>query len=121
MGVATVSQNQVGQKKRKKKVSKAQTLAGRRRADKARREGNRAKAKRKRENHRAFKFRVKVIRLYRDLKRQIPEKEAVQVVLEKYGPKEEWHFKLSVSTMRRWHRLVGSKPNYAALRPKSVN
>ena len=115
-----MSQNQVGQKKRKKKVSKAQTLAGRRRADKARREGNRAKAKRERQNQRAFKFRVKVVRLYRELKRRIPEKEAVQVVLEKYGPKEEGHFKLSVSTIRRWHRLVGPKHNYAALRPKST-
>jgi transposase InsO family protein len=115
-----VSQNQVGQKKRKKKVSKAQTLAGRRRVDKARREGNRAKAKRKRQNQRAFRFRVKVVRLYRDLKRRIPEKEAVQVVLDKYGPKEAWHFKLSVSTIRRWYRLVGSKHNYAALRPKST-
>ena len=120
MGVARVSQNQEGQKKRKKKVSKAQTLAGRRRADKARRERNRAKAKRRRENQRAFKFRVKVVRLYRDLKQQIPEKEAVQVVLGKYAPKEQWHFKLSVNTIRRWHRLVGSKNNYAALRPKST-
>jgi putative transposase len=115
-----VSQNQVGQKKRKKKVSKAQTLAARRRADKARREGNRAQAKRKRENQRAFKFRVKVVRLYRDLKRRMPEKAAVQMVLEKYGPQEEWHFKLSVSTIRRWHGLVGSQHNYAALRPQST-
>jgi transposase InsO family protein len=120
VGVATVSQNQIGQKKRKKKVSKAQTLAGRRRADKARREGDRPKAKRKRQNQRAFKFRVKVVRLYRELKQRMPEKEAVQEVLEKYGPKEDWHFKLSVSTIRRWHRLVGSKHNYAALRPKST-
>ena len=115
-----MSQNQVGQKKRKKKVSKAQTLAGRRRADKARREGNRPKAKRKREKHRAFKFRVKVVRLYRDLKQRLPEKTAAQLVLEKYGPTEDWHFKLSVSTIRRWHRLVGDKHNYAALRPKST-
>jgi transposase InsO family protein len=115
-----VSQKQVGQKKRKKKVSKAQTLARRRRADKARREGNRAQAKRKRKNQRAFKFRVKVVRLYRDLKRRIPEKKAVQVVLDKYGPTEPWHLKLSVSTIRRWHRLVGSQHNYAALRPKST-
>lgn len=108
------------QKKRKKKVSKAQTLAARRRADKARREANRAKAKRKRENQRAFKFRVKVVRLYRELKQRLPEKTAVQMVMEKYGPTEEGHFKLSVSTIRRWHRLVGSKHNYAALRPKST-
>jgi len=120
MGVATVSQKQVGPKKRKKKVSKAQTLAGRRRADKARRERSRAKAKRRRENQRAFKFRVKVVRWYRDLKQRLPEKRAVQLVMEKYGPTEAWHFKLSVSTIRRWHRLVGSKHHYAALRPKST-
>ena len=115
-----MSQNQVGQKKRKKKVSKAQTLSGRRRADRACRERNRAKAKRQRQNQRAFKFRVKVVRLYRELKRRIPEQEAVQLVLEKYGPKEEWHFQLSAGTIRRWHRLVGSKQTYAALRPKST-
>lgn len=41
-------------------------------------------------------------------------------MLEKYGPTEDWHFKLSVSTIRRWHRLVGDKHNYVALRPKST-
>jgi transposase InsO family protein len=69
---------------------------------------------------RAFKFRVKVVRLYRRLKKQLPEKEAIKLVLEKYGPAEQWHFKLSASTVRRWNRLVGKNHNYAALRPKST-
>ncbi len=50
----------------------------------------------------------------------MPEKEAIKIVLEKYGPSETWHFKLSASTVRRWNRLVGQKHNYAALRPKST-
>ena len=116
-----MSQNQKrAKKRRKKKVSKAQTIAARRRADRARRERNRAKQKRKRERQRAFKFRVKVVRLYRRLKKQMPEKEAIKVVLAKYGPKEDGHYKLSASTIRRWNRLVGNKNHYAALRPKST-
>ena len=116
-----MSQNQQKPKKRrKKKVSKAQTIAARRRADRARRERNRAKQKRKRERQRAFKFRVKVVRLNRRLKKQMPEKEAIKVVLAKYGPKEDGHYKLSASTIRRWNRLVGQKNHYAALRPHST-
>lgn len=108
------------QKRRKKKVSKAQTIAARRRADKARRESQRPAQKRNRANQRAFRFRVKVVRLYRHLKKQTTEKEAIKIVLAKYGPTEEWHLKLSASTIRRWHRLVGRTNNYAALRPKST-
>ena len=107
-------------KKRKKKVSKVQTISARRRVDRARRERKRAKQKRKREARRAFKFRVKVVRVYRSLKKQMAEKEAIKIVLEKYGPSEDWHFKLSASTVRRWNRLVGTDNNYAALRPKST-
>jgi hypothetical protein len=107
-------------KKRKKKVSKAQTISARRRVDRARRERNRATQKRKQKEQRAFKFRIKVVRLYQHLKQQIAEKEAIKVVLEKYGPSQDWHFKLSASTVRRWNRLVGAEHNYAALRPKST-
>lgn len=107
-------------KKRKRKVSKAQTISARRRVDRARRERKRAKQKRKSEEQRAFKFRVKIVRMYRTLKKQIPEKEAIKVVLEKYGPSEDWHFKLSASTVRGWNRLVGADNDYAALRPKST-
>ncbi|MCP5098679.1 MAG: transposase [Chloroflexi bacterium] len=113
-------EKQQDKKKRKKKVSKAQTISARRRADRARRERKRAKQKRKREEQRAYKFRIKVVRKYRYLKKQMPEKEAIKVVLEKYGPSEDWHFKLSASTVRRWNRLVGADNNYAALRPKST-
>lgn len=108
------------QKKRKKKVSKAQTISGRRRGDRARRERNRPRQKRRREAHRKFKFRVKVVRLYRRLKRQMPEKKAVEVVMEKYRPREDWHCKLSSGTIRNWNRQVGKNNNYAALRPKST-
>lgn len=95
-------------------------MSARRRVDRARRDRRRAKQKRKREEQRAFKFRVKVVRTYRHLKKQIPEKEAINVVLAKYRPTEEWHFKLSASTVRRWNRLVGADSHYGALRPKST-
>jgi transposase InsO family protein len=107
-------------KKRKKKVSKAQTISARRRADRARRESNRPRCKRRREIQRAFKFRVKVVRLYRRLKKQISEKEAVKVVMELYQPREAWHHKLSPGTIRRWNRLVGQYDHYATLRPQST-
>jgi transposase InsO family protein len=63
---------------------------------------------------------VKVVRLYRHLKKRMLEKEAIEAVLAKYGPKEDWHYKLSAGTIRRWNRLVGQKHDYAALRPQST-
>ena len=114
-----VSQPSAVSKKRKKRVSKAQTLSARRRADRARRESNRRRQQQQRAVQRAFKFRVKIIRLYRQLKKQIPEKEAIKFLLERYQPREPWHFKLSASTIRHWHRLVGVQ-NYMALRPQST-
>ncbi len=50
----------------------------------------------------------------------MPEKEAVKVVMEKYQPREDWHCKLSPSTIRNWNRQVGKNNNYAALQPKST-
>lgn len=106
-------------KDRKKKVSKAQTIAARRRADRARREYQRPRAKRRRETQRTFKFRVKVVRLYRQLKQQMPEKAAIEFIMERYHPRQPWHQALSPSTIRGWHRQVGEH-HYAALRPKST-
>jgi transposase InsO family protein len=107
-------------KKRKKKVSKGQTISARRRADKARRDRKRAKREQKRKRHRLFKFRVKVVRLYRRLKKRMKEKEALKEVMEMYQARQRWHQALSASTIRRWNRLVGQDSNYAALRPKST-
>jgi putative transposase len=114
-----MSQPSEALKKRKKKVSKAQTHAARRRADRARRESQRRKRQQQQAAQRAFKFRVKIVRLYRQLKKQMPEKEAVRFLLERYRPREPRHFKLSASTIRHWHCLVGVQ-NYAALRPQST-
>jgi transposase InsO family protein len=106
-------------KDRKKKVSQAQTIAARRRADRARREYNRPRAKQRREAQRTFKFRVKVVRLYRRLKQHLPEKAAIEFIMERYQPRQPWHYALSPSTIRGWHRQVGQH-NYAALRPQST-
>src|SRR5512136_1058018 len=114
-----VSQPSEAAKKRKKKVSKAQTHSARRRADRARRESNRWQRQQQRAVQRAFMFRVKIVRLYRQLKKQMPEKEAIKFLLARFQPREAWHFKLSASTIRHWHRLVGVQ-NYAALRPRST-
>ncbi len=112
--------SQKQQKQRKKKVSKAQTISARRRADRAKREQKRAKQQQKRRRHRVFKFRVKVVRKYRTLKKAMKEKEAIEAVMAVYQPRKEWHQALSPSTIRRWNRLVGKGHNYAALRPKST-
>lgn len=112
--------NQAHAKTRKKKVSQAQTISARRRADRARRERNRPRNKRRREARRAYRFRVKVVRYYRQLKPHTSERKAIALVLEKYAPREAWQQKLSPSTIRRWNRLVGARNNYAALRPKST-
>jgi hypothetical protein len=54
-------------KRRKCKVSKAQTYNARRRADRARRARRRARTERRRREQRQFKFRVKVVRYYKRL------------------------------------------------------
>lgn len=61
-----------------------------------------------------------MIRLYRRLKQSRPEKEAILGVLKLYGPEQQSHSKLSASTIRRWHRLVGPAHNYVALWPQST-
>jgi len=114
-----VSQSSEVAKKRKKKISKGQTHAARRRADRARRESNRRRRQQQRAVQGAFKFRVKIVRQYRQLKQQMPEQAAVKFLLARYEPREPWHHKLSASTIRHWNRLVGER-NYAALRPRST-
>ena len=59
-----------------------------------------------------------MVRYYRRLREELPEKEAVARTLERYRPRKAEHFSLSISTIRRWHRVV-KDGGYAALRPKS--
>ncbi len=104
--------------KRKKKVSKAQTYSARRHADRAKRKRRHARTERRARARRIYKFRVKTVRYYRKLCKQVKEKRAIELVLAKYGPREEWHQPLSASTIRRWARLV-RKEGMRALWPKS--
>ncbi len=108
--------------KRKAKVHKNQILAYRRHLDRARR------ARRRREQReytqkrrRKFKFRVKVVRYFHQLRDLgVSEQEAVKLTYEKYQPREDWHFALSASTIRNWVRQVRqTKGHYHVLRPKS--
>jgi transposase InsO family protein len=49
----------------------------------------------------------------------VSEQEAVKLTYEKYQPREEWHFALSVSTIRNWVRQVRqANGHYHVLRPK---
>jgi transposase InsO family protein len=105
-------------KQRKSKVSKGQTYSGRRRADRGRRVRRRARTERRRREHRQFKFRVKVVRYYRKLRKQVSEKRAIELTLARWQPTEPWHFPLCASSIRQWHRTA-EREGFAALRPKS--
>ncbi len=107
-------------KKRKPRVKKGQTIAARRQADRRRRERNRPEARRKRREGKKYKFRIKVVRLYRQEKTVRSEQAAIEIVLAKYGPRKEGDEKLSPNTIRRWHNLVGKENDYKALYPKST-
>ncbi len=108
--------------KRKAKVHKNRVLAYRRQIDRARR----ARRRREQREHtqkrqRKFKFRVKVVRYFHQLRElEVSEKEAVEMTYEKYRPREQWHFSLSPSTIRNWVRQVRkANGHYHGLRPKS--
>lgn len=105
-------------KRRKRKVSKAQTYSGRRQADRVRRARRRNRSERRQRKRRQFRFRVKVVRTYRQLRKQVSEKRAVEMTLARWRPTQPWHFPLCVSSIRQWHRTA-EREGMAALRPKS--
>ncbi|MBC8492737.1 MAG: transposase [Chloroflexi bacterium] len=110
------------QAKRKAKVYKRQVLARRRQMDRARRARQRREQREKTQRRlRKFRFRVKVVRYFHRLRKQgVSEKKAVQLTLERYGPRKAGDLPLSASTIRNWVRMVkraGGK--YHVLRPKS--
>jgi transposase InsO family protein len=105
-------------KRRKPKVSKAQTYSGRRRADRARRAQKRARTERRQQEQRQYRFRVKVVRTYRKLREQVSEKRAIELTLARWKPTQPWHFPLCASSIRQWHRKA-KQEGFAALRPKS--
>jgi transposase InsO family protein len=106
-------------KQRKAKVSKAQTYSARRQADRAQRSRRRSRTERREREQRQFKFRVKVVRYYRQLRDQVPEKKAVELTLARWQPTKPEHFPLCASSIRQWHRTA-TKEGFAALRPQST-
>jgi len=106
-------------KQRKRKVSKAQTISRRRRADRSIRARRRARRDRRKKKQRHYKFRVKVVRCYRRLREQVSEKRAVELTLARWKPTRLWHFPLCASSIRQWHRSV-EREGWDALRPKST-
>lgn len=105
-------------KRRKGKVNKAQTYNGRRRADRARRAQRRARTEQRRIERRQFKFRVKVVRFYRQVRPQVSEKRAIELTLARWQPTQPWHFPLCASSIRQWQRIA-EREGLAALKPKS--
>ncbi len=108
--------------KRKAKVHKNQILAYRRQLDRARRARQRRELREHtQKRQRQFKFRVKVVRYFHQLRDLgVSEQEAVNLTYEKYQPREAWHFALSASTIRNWVRQVRqANGHYHLLRPKS--
>jgi transposase InsO family protein len=112
-----MSENKPEKKKRKAAVSKGQTISGRRRADRLKRDRKRNGYAQRRKRRRIYRFRVKVVRHYMKLKEQVSEKEAVERTLANYRPRETWHQPLSVGTIRRWARKARDE-GFGALRPK---
>ena len=107
-------------KTRKRKVSKGQTYSARRRADRAARARRRTRAARREQLQRHFKFRVKVVRTYRQYRAQgVPEAETARRTLARWQPTRPEHFPLCLSSIRQWHRAVGQR-TWAALRPQST-
>ena len=106
-------------KQRKAKVSKAQTYSARRQADRAQRSRRRSRTERRERERRQFKFRVKVVRYYRQLREQVAEKKAVELTLARWQPTQPEHFPLCASSIRQWHRTA-TRQGFAALRPKST-
>ncbi|MFQ5614984.1 MAG: DDE-type integrase/transposase/recombinase [Anaerolineales bacterium] len=48
------------------------------------------------------------------------EKNAAARTLAIYQPRKEWHFPLSLSSIRKWHRQVGQQNSWQVLFPKST-
>lgn len=105
-------------KRRKPKVSKAQTYNGRRRADQARRARRRERTEQRQRAQHQFKFRVKVVRTYQKLQEQVSKKRAMELTLARFAPSAPEHFPLCESSIRQWHRIARQQ-GFAALRPKS--
>jgi len=110
------------QAKRKAKAYKSLVLAHRRQMDRARRARERREwREHTRRRQREFKFRVKVVRYFHQLRQQgVSEKRAVKLTLDKYHPRKEGDWRLSTSTFRNWVRQVKrANGDYWVLRPKS--
>lgn len=106
-------------KQRKAKVCKAQTLSARRQHDRARRAAKRAGVSQKHARQRQYKFRVKVVRYYRQVREQESEQRAIALTLARYQPTQPGHFPLCASSIRQWHRRA-EQEGFGALRPKST-
>lgn len=112
-----MGKNKRDKKERKAATSKAQTMSGRRRADRLKREQKRRGDAQEKERQRKYKFRVKVVRRYQALKTYHEEKRAIKLTLARYGPRKAWHQKLSAGTIRRWERIARTA-GYEGMRPE---
>ena len=104
-------------KRRKPKVNKGRTIGARRGADRAKRAEQRSGPEKKRQR-RVYKFRRNVVRFYQQMLQQETEKRAAERTLAHYGPRADWHFTLSLSTIRGWARQA-RREGMTNLYPKS--
>lgn len=106
-------------KRRKPKVSKGQTISARRRADRAKRARRRNGFDKKKRRRRLYKFRRQVVKFYQQMCQQGTKRRAAELTLAHYRPREDWHFSLSISTIRRWARIVRDE-GITGLRPRTT-
>jgi transposase InsO family protein len=106
-------------KQRKPKVSKFQTYAARRQADRNQRHRRRERTVQRQRRQQHFKFRVKVVRTYQRYRHQLTERQAAERTLAQWQPHAADDFPLSLSSIRQWHRIA-SREGMAALRPRST-
>jgi len=68
-----------------------------------------------------FGFRVEVVRYFHEFRQQgVPERRAIEFVLDKYRPRKKGDLRLSASTIRNWVRQVKqAHGDCRVLRPQS--
>jgi len=86
-------------KQRKRKIYKGQTYSARRNADRAQRARKRMRTERREQMRQHSKFKVKVIRFYRQLREQMGERQAAERTLACWQPTQLWRFPLCLSSI----------------------
>lgn len=117
MSIAHVSEERKP-KVRIPKVRKGQSISARREVDRQRRQRRRARTDRRAHELAHYRFRVRVVRAYRAVRRQLSERAAVKRIFAQFQPRADADFPLSVRTIRHWNTCV-SRYGFGCLRTHS--